>query len=135
MVVWESFASVEGADLQIQFRYAGPTTETTEYYGAGAVLGRNNSTGTYGFTGTSQGTITDYLGDTNDRMSLGTMYFTNVGNSSEFGKYFGAGTTFYFNGVLQYSGSVDVARTYTGFLLKPSTGTITGSYAIYGLAD
>jgi hypothetical protein len=135
MVVWNTIASVEGADLQIQFRYAGPTTEATNYNGAGAVLGRNNSTATYGFASASQGTIADYLGDSNDRMNLGTMYISNVGTASEFAKYHGTGTEFYFNGVLQYSGSVDVARTYTGFLLKPSSGTITGSYTIYGLAD
>jgi hypothetical protein len=135
MMVWNTFASVEGADLQLQFRYAGPTTEATEYNGGGAVLGRNNTTATYGFSAATQGTIADYLGNSNDRMNLGTMYFSNVGTASEFAKYHGTGTEFYFQGVLQYSGSVDVARTYTGFLLKPSSGTITGSYAIYGLAD
>jgi hypothetical protein len=135
MMVWNTFASVEGADLQLQFRYAGPTTEATEYNGAGAVLARNNTTVTYGFSSATQGTVADYLGDSNNRIALGTMYFSNVGVADEFAKYHGTGTEFYFQGVLQYSGSVDVARTYTGFLLKPSSGTITGSYAIYGLAD
>jgi hypothetical protein len=29
----------------------------------------------------------------------------------------------------------NTARTYTGFLLKPAAGTITGTYAVYGYTN
>ena len=131
-VIWEMVSSVSNADLQIQFRYAGPTTQTTTYSGAGFSYNRENTLATWGYTSQAQNTICPTLAT---GTSFGNIFIDNVGNSSEKPVFFGQGFNDSYQQCLQYSGYVDTARTYTGFLLKPDSGTITGSYAVYGVEN
>jgi hypothetical protein len=133
-VIWQATASVVDSDLQLQYRYAGPTTEVFKYYGSGSALNRSNATSTFGYTNQAQSTLYPSL-NVSGNPSFGNIYFSSVGNASDnpvfYGNALGAGTTQF----VSYAGYNDEARTYTGFLLKPDSGTITGTYQVYGLAN
>jgi hypothetical protein len=64
--------------------------------------------------------------------TFGEITFALVGNASENPQIIGMGNNSFYTGWSLYAGTNNVARTYTGFLLKPDSGTITGSYAVYG---
>jgi hypothetical protein len=130
--IWEAISSVADADLQLQFRYAGPTTQTTTASGSGFGYVRGNTVNTWGYVSQAQNTIIPSL---STATSFGSITFDNVGNSSQQPCFFGQGFGDSFQAINQYSGYNDTARTYTGFLLKPDSGTITGTYAIYGLEN
>lgn len=134
-VTWFATSSVTGADMQLQFRYAGPTTQSANYYGSGFGYKRDNSLITFGFQNTAETTIYTDLGASAGGETFGNITFCLVGNASENAAYYGSGYGQSAQAAIVYSGYVDVGRTYTGFLLKPSSGTITGYYRVYGLAD
>ena len=135
MVIWAATSSATDADLQLQFQYSTSTAQTTNYYGSGFAYRRNNSLITWGFDDVSQGTIYNDLSTTAKNESFGQIYFNNVEGASEKPRYFGTGFGQGLQSAINYSGYTDVARTYTGFLLKPDSGTITGRYQVYGLAN
>jgi hypothetical protein len=131
IVIEKIFAATVTDDVQLQWRYAGPTTQTASYYGAGA-----NWTTVWtsiNAAGTSEITLSPTAGNTND-YSRGQIYVNGVGNASEqplinftmHNAYDGA-----FYSAINNQGT---ARTYTGFLLKSSSTNITGRVAVYGLA-
>jgi hypothetical protein len=64
--------------------------------------------------------------------TTGAIEFALVGNASENPIIYGMGFNSFYTGWSFYSGVNNIARNYTGFLLKPDSGTITGSYAVYG---
>jgi hypothetical protein len=117
--------SVDGADYRFQFRKAGPTTQASAYYGARI----NNVTATT-FSNASSFAFTLVYGEA----SAFTMNFYRQGTPQSF-SYSG----FQRSGVTSVTGggfndSLG-ANTATGFILSASSGTITGTVAIYGLAD
>lgn len=122
-----------GDDIQLQFRYAGPTTQTSDYYGSFLFYGRTSGVVQYGYAAASAGVI-DPIGSTIPLPKF--IYIGNVGNASEnptavsFGV---SGNEQAFNGYTIYG---DIQRIYTGFRLsKQNAGTITGNYTIYGLEN
>ncbi len=122
--------STSGPDLEIQYRYAGPTTQTTDYYGSGFSQDRANAQVNFGYV---NGTVA-ILGDNLQVVpSAVTVFFDKVGNSSQNPLHWGNGYQEYQQGLVSFAGYQDTQRTYTGFLIKPSSGTITGSYVVYGL--
>jgi hypothetical protein len=130
-VIWQAVSSVSEADLQLQFRY-GSNTQTSTYSGAGFSYNRENTLATYGYTSQSQSTITTTLAT---GTSFGNIFINNVGNSSQKVVFFGQGFSDSYQKSLNYTGYIDTAQTYTGFILKPDSGTITGSYAVYGVEN
>jgi hypothetical protein len=122
-------ASPTGA-LQFQYRYAGPTTQTATYFGAGFSQNRSNTVANYGFDNTSEAIITPAMNSA--QSSAGEILISNVGNASELPIYSGTGLNGDGQRIVAFSCYQSTARTYTGFLLKPNTGTITGTYAVYG---
>ena len=134
-VFWYATASVGGADVHLQFRYAGPTTETTnEYYGAGFGYDRSNSLFNFGWSGQNQAILYPTLGGSGE-YSFGTITITDVGNSSQLPKFSNSGFGQSSQSAYNSAGLLNVSRIYTGFLLKPDSGTITGRYQVYGLAN
>lgn len=129
------YAATSTDDLQLQYRYAGPTTQTTGYYGTAVQASYNSATVASSSTngGTSQ-LLCDDTGRGTSGPSAGYFYASLVGNASEVpainGQYFvtEVGKSSYF------SGGPSTARIYTGFLLKSSSTNITGIVTIYGLA-
>ena len=134
-LIWEATAvSVQGIDLQLQFRYAGPTTQTSDYNGAAFSQSNANTKTDYGFSGANQATVWTDL-RTGTQTSFGNAYFSQVGQSSQAPTYFGSGFGANSENIIFYNGYVGTARTYTGFLLKTSSSTMSGTYAVYGLAN
>jgi hypothetical protein len=133
-VVIENVSAATGTDdLQMQFRYAGPTTQTTNYFGprfyqtyTGSVTGAN-------MNGATEQTLINQIGS-GAEPTTGTLDFYQVGNSSV-RPYAYAQMQCAYEGVFDF-GYVwnSTARIYTGFLLKSSSSNISGTVAVYGLA-
>jgi hypothetical protein len=134
LVMIESFTDgTNGGDLQFQLRYAGPTTQTSLYYGSSYELPFNSTS----FILTQMSAASEYQltgagGDAGQTTSA-ILYFNKVGNTSVRPKWYGSGAT---EGVrtATFGGMIDTARTYTGILFKAATGNVTGTIAVYGLA-
>jgi hypothetical protein len=129
-------AATSTDDLQLQYRYAGPTTQTTEYYGSINVSAFNANIATTLQSGGGQFTIAPSTGiSTGGGLGGGYLYISNVGNSSQ--RPFAISNYFYPpDGQVTMGGaSCDIARTYTGFLLKSSSTNISGTVTIYGLKN
>ena len=132
MVLVDVLASTS-VTLRLQFRYAGPTTQALDYFGSNFEITRANTQTGNGFVNTTTATLLNTLETTSAQM---TMYFSGVGNTSE-------NPSFWFNGFNSGDSQASIlgggrnytSRTYTGFLLSPDSGTITGSYQVYGLAN
>lgn len=129
------YAGTAADDLYLQYRYAGPTTETGTYYGSCNSSAANTSTLTYvGSNNASQMTIFPGIGSSTEPGG-GQINVTKVGNSSEtpvlYGQYSTSGGSC-FSG---FFGGVQVtARTFTGFILSSSSSNITGTVSVYGMA-
>jgi hypothetical protein len=133
LVVIESLGTVSQNALQMQLRYAGPTTQSGGYYG-NSIYSRVNTT-----------TVTNNNSNNTAEMTLllssGSLAVPSSGyfNISQVGTSSGPAD---FNGALNdgqggYGGifncNSSVSRTYTGFLLKAASN-MTGTVSIYGLA-
>ena len=129
----ENVSGVSGGnDFQFQLRYAGPTTQATNYVWTDVsyALGGTTQTITAGAHPQVEwqlsGDVNTAVDPLNGIYNLGlrtgacVMSGRSVSNSSGNGvDFFGYQTT---------------ARTYTGFLLKTSSTNISGTVAVYGLA-
>jgi hypothetical protein len=128
------YLATAGGSLQLQLRYAGPTTQTSGYY--------SNSfnmpyTGSNASTQVNNGAQTILQNNTNasgNSIGAGNFSFYGVNGVSKDPYYTGsivnsaAASSVLFNG-----GTSGTARTYTGFLLKGSTN-IYGSVSVYGVS-
>jgi hypothetical protein len=121
--------------LHLQFRYAGPTTQTASYYGSSLEQPRTGAQVLTSSDNASQFTITaDVGGSSGAAYGSGQIFFENVGNVSTNGSYNGKYLNAYSAGQYIIGGQVNVNRIYTGFLLKAAGSNITGAVSIYGLA-
>jgi len=135
LFVIESFyAATSGDDLFIQFRYAGPTTQTSGYYGSSIYASYLNTTVANDPTNNNQALRLSRDSSSVAAPGSGFFYVNNVGNASEEANINGM----YMSGEnIQGSisqGMSSVERTYTGFRLVAGATNITGSVSIYGLA-
>ena len=131
MVVIESLIGTTTADVYCKFRYAGPTTQSAAYYYAGTGFNTVNANASV------FGANTNFIvfSTCSTAISRSTLMFYAVGNASE--TPFITSQSFTNNGdrsSRNVGGTCDTARTYTGFELSLSTGNITATTAIYGLA-
>lgn len=131
----ETIGAVTGSNaLQLQLRYAGPTTQTTGYYSNSFAMqytGSNVSTqvnnGAQVTMAAAIGGLTSYNGGNfyvyNAKGSSADPYITGmyVNSSNAGGNIFNGGTS-------------GTARVYTGFLLKSSSTNITGTVSVYGVS-
>lgn len=132
VVIDEIYAATATDDLQLQFRYAGPTTQTSAYYGASVSTNYSGVSATTATNNQAQFTISAATGASTNT-GAGQLFINGVGNTSEVVKWRGQhvddnGSSYIFAGVNVTN------RTYTGFLLKSSSTNITGAVSIYGLA-
>ena len=116
--------------LRWQFRFAGPTTRTTSYFGAtrfdaftGGVTEQNANNGASCVIN-APGTYVGY----------NTVNVSGVGNTSERAFIYGDGYATSLSAATTFGYQQDTAATYTGFILSAATGTITGTATVYGLA-
>jgi hypothetical protein len=132
VVIDDIFAATSSDDLQLQLRYAGPTTQTASYYGSAFSVPFSGSAAITASNNASQMTISAVTGSSTTTAS-GHFFVNNVGNSSVIPNFRGQYTDSDANQI-SFGGQINVARIYTGFLLKSSSTNITGNVSIYGLA-
>lgn len=120
-------ASAYADDWQLQLIYSG-TTKTATYYGTTVY-----STHLGGPTNLPSNNVSQYT-LANQTSGAGVMYFNKVGNISQTAAIYGTGDDMAGYGPLLWGCTQDNAQLYTGFLLKSSSSTITGTVAVYGLA-
>jgi hypothetical protein len=137
VIVVERLLSVSagGDDAQFVLRYAGPTNQTSLYYGQNFTLAFNSSTfGTNQQNNGSAFSFMNFIGESGD-VSAATITMNGVGNTSERPRFYGLGTQGTSNfGTTNFAGWQNESRTYTGIAFKSSSSNITGDVAIYGLA-
>ena len=134
-IVFEAMHAATGSNtLQMQFRYAGPTTQDSGYYGN--TINVIYDTATITNTGNNAGTSMTIAVATGASAAKGFGYVNVYGasGSSDKTKIMGM----YADGNQSRNNitwqDVSTSRTYTGFLLKSSSTNITGTVAVYGLA-
>ena len=134
IVIENNFGSSATADLWFNWR-SGGNTDTSDYYGS---IQDTVSTTWSGVQWSAQnsaqrGIISNNVGSAADNGLSGVMYAANVGTT---GNVFASvyGQTFTVNPNYCVFGGYSGLNPYDGFALAPSTGTITGTVAIYGLA-
>ena len=128
----EIYAATSSDDLLWQFRYAGPTTQTADYYASNFGYNYNNTLSTSGVGGGTSIILSTHTGGSGDPGS-GQFYVNSVGNASQYPIVSGL---FFNNSALVQSvigGEAFTARTYTGFLLKSASTNITGTVSIFGV--
>jgi hypothetical protein len=132
VVIEEIYAATFADDLLLQFRYAGPTTQTSYYAGMSYLTNATNFT-FVGSSGTTEATLSIAAGNSSEP-SVGTIYFNRVGSgTSQYGQFYGQVTTV--NPYVSFFGGyTSQQRNYTGFLFKSASSNVTGTVAIYGLA-
>jgi hypothetical protein len=125
------FCSTGGNDVQLQWRYSG-TTENTGYYGSTTAF--LTTTVYQQSNNAAEFTVASQVG-TSSQPGAFSAWVTNAGQTTQNPSIHGTGmegqnpgAAFVF-GCFQFT-----ARTYTGFLLKTPSGTISGDVSIYGLA-
>jgi len=118
-------------NVHFQGRYAGPTTQATDYYGCMTSV---SSSGVQTFTGDAGNTrMTAFVRPYSSKRSHWSYWVGNAGTDSQQITLHGTGFGHGNNAPNFYGGKCEQARTYTGFILTPVSGTITGNVAIYGL--
>jgi hypothetical protein len=135
MVVLEFVHSATaGDDLQLQMRYAGPTTTTADYTGASGYADYTSASGVTPSNVISAFVLAPNTGTTQQAAIAGTLFFTNVGNTSIRPRWHG--TLFDPQAyAANFTGGLTLeSQLFTGFLLKSSNQPITGVVAVYGLA-
>jgi hypothetical protein len=131
IVIEKVFAATFTDDIQLQWRYAGPTTQTTGYYQRAAEW--STAWASINENAVAHITLSNIAGNTND-YTRGQIYVNGVGNASEQPLVNFAMQDGYTGNYLAGVNNQSTARTYTGFLIKSSSTNITGRVAVYGLA-
>jgi hypothetical protein len=129
------YVTTGAPDIQLQMRYAGPTTQTTGYYnsisqisipGAVQTLTGNNNQAQYKIK-------TGGVGSSGEA-TVGIINFLNA-NDSNYKPYFTSELIAYGPGPIDYAaGYLGTARAYTGFLMKYSAQNIYGTISVYGVS-
>ena len=132
VVIDEISAVSAGDDLQMQFRYAGPTTQSSLYYGSYFAVPFSGSTSVGQTNNQAAAGLAGITGSSTYKGS-GNIYFSLVGNATEYPTYHGQYVDSDGNQYI-FGGQCNSARIYTGFLLKSASTNITGAVSIYGLA-
>ena len=133
-IVFEDvFSSVEGDLLRLRFRYAGPNTQSTGYF---STLGQLGGSSTYTSVDAGNSTQANLftLRTGSSQSSNGTQWLNKVGNGSQNPIGYSlasAGNSLIANVANVYNAT---AREYTGIRLFASTGNVSATVSIYGLA-
>jgi len=125
--------SAAGGDLQIQLRY-GSSTESGSVYDVAALVNKsNNVTTNYASDNATQWKVIPEMADNNNSATLN---MTGVGTGSDQAIFHGTAFSDNTQRVVAVAGTAQQARTYTGLIIKTSSGNFdSGAYAIYGLEN
>jgi hypothetical protein len=127
------FCSVNDTELHFQGRVAGPTTISASYYANTTRLNFAGTETTFPSSNTAQ-FILGKMGDIKAGSFNGQAHISQVGNASEQLRLSGHGSDGASPGYDIFGGKIQDSRTYTGFIMKASSGNITGRVSIYGMA-
>jgi hypothetical protein len=119
-------------EARMQLFYSG-TLQTADYLGG---VGRAPYTGSLSVINnniSAQYVFANQIGSSNFLNSY-VMWFNYVGNASECANWYGLGYQGNTGDGVFFGGGTQTPRTYTGFQIKASSGNITGTISIYGLA-
>jgi hypothetical protein len=131
MIVIENLTGSTAEELRMQLKYSTSTVQTTGYYGNTSYVAFNSTTWTfYAQSNTAQCILMD--GTLGSDPTGATIYIT-PGNAAVRPAVYGYGMNSRQGGPSIF-GFQPASQTYTGFLIKASAGTITGSVSCYGLA-
>ena len=131
IIIEDIWANTSTDDLQFQFRYAGPTTQTTSYYGAYQTIGITGTITTAGMSAGSEAILNTNIGISGNGTPSRIDVFSVSGSSARPSISFQ--TNNINNNLYSQGGFVmDTARIYTGFLLKSASTNVTGTVAVYG---
>ena len=122
------------ANLLLQYRSAGPTTKTNEYYGGRqSIVAAGSVSNDYYNGGASTGVLLSYLHTS--ASSNTKLHITGVGNSSQ--RPLAHGTGFSGQGSSAHNTGFQCADadTYTGFILSVASGTFSGTIKVYGVSN
>ena len=132
IVVVETVSGSIGSDLRLQLQYSTNTVQSANYYAGNHWVNSSASQTLGGDHNAAHITILKglYSGET----SSTSFYVTPAGNSSNRTTVYGQGMSNN-NAAFYAFGGLAQAQTYTGFKIFSSSGNITGTVAIYGLAE
>lgn len=128
------YLATAGGSLQLQLRYAGPTTQTTGYYSNAFYMPYTGANASTQVNNGAQAIMQNSTNGSGNSIGGGNFYFYGVNGVSKDPYFAGtivnssAAAAVAFNG-----GTSGTARTYTGFLLKGSTN-IYGQVSVYGVS-
>lgn len=135
LVYIKAYSSVGDADLQVQLRFAGPSTRTSSYYGSAVKWGRTGTATSFGSDNASAFTISDRLTAASAYMDYINLQFNCMNTASQFPVIMGNGFVNTGSEAIILGATNSSATAYTGFRLLPSSGTITGNYYVYGVQN
>jgi hypothetical protein len=120
-------------DARFQFRVAGTTYASAEYYGPSTEVTRTGSTGTTAHTGGTYFTFGLDIGTASGQGSTYEFTINQVGNTSEKAKGFFRGQGENSQTAISGAFLVNSDQVYDGIIFS-STGNIAITVAVYGLA-
>ena len=134
MIVFEKFnAATLADDLQIQFRYSGVTD--TAYYAGLKQAPVDSATWTNTYSGAA-GAACPLATDSNSTNPFTGVMFARIDTSgNNYVLFHGHGYEIYNSEYCLFHGSSDALRVYTGFILKSASSNVSGTVAVYGLAN
>jgi hypothetical protein len=132
IMIEDIYATTSTDDLHLQFRYAGPTTQTAAYYYQGEIISGAPGAATVIYVNNgSEIVLNQSIGVAANGTPTRIDVFNVSGVSAKPAfqwQGWNMNNTIYAHG----GGGIDTGRVYTGFLLKSSSTNITGTVAIYG---
>jgi hypothetical protein len=136
LIVIENISGVTFSDdLQMQFRYAGPTTQAASYYGSSIYTDYSTTTvANLQTSNAAQATLSAAIGTGGAGDSTGHIWLQDVGDASYIPRYQGSVVCQDSNVINYFGGITNTARVYTGLLFKSASTNVTGTIAVYGLA-
>jgi len=132
IVVESVFCTNNTDDLNFQFRYAGPNTQTADYYGKLADLGAS-----YGSTANNGGGASILVNNIRSSAAQATslnIYINNVGNGSRNPMGYSLGWSASDLSPNVASIYQATAREYTGIRFYATSTNLTANISVYGLA-
>jgi hypothetical protein len=133
IVIENFFGSTATSDLYLQLRYAGPLTQAGTYNWNDAIILSNGTTATASANPSNFWQLSRNTENVNFPLTARYTIF-KVGNASERPQLFGTSISSNSEEATNFTGQQTTARTYTGLIFSASTGTISGTVAIYGMA-
>lgn len=134
IVIEECFSSIDSV-LKLQLRYAGPTTQTANYYGTQRrFFATYTSDGGNNSNNASDLVINDQIRTGTGQASNQTFWINQVGNGSRNPIMYGTGASASFLVPTIFNGYTTQARVYTGIRLFAASGNLTANVSVYGLA-